>query len=85
MVQIDIIVGTTYATTTGTGQTYIPLPDGAPDIAAIGTTQYLFGVDRGQAVNVKAWKARGVTINKKAVKLNRLTLIYQAVGELSRS
>lgn len=85
MTRIEIIVGTTYATTTGTGQTYIPLPDNEADIAYIPTTQYLYGVDKGQAVNIKSWKTTGVTINKKAVKYNKLTLSYTCVGDIVRA
>lgn len=82
----DIYVGTTYATTTGTGQTYIPLPAELPDINYAPTTQYLLGgVLNSQPVELKAYKAQGVTLNTVVRRGITLRLQYRAVGELVRT
>lgn len=82
----DIYVATTYATTTGILQTYIPLPAGLPDINYAPTTQYLLGgILASQPVQVKAYKARGVTINTVARRGVTLRLRFLAVGELVRT
>ena len=77
---MEILVGTTYSTTS-----YIPLPDGAPIISYVPTTQLLIGMDIIEEVDVKKYTASGVMIDKLAVKYNRLKLRYLAVGSLVRN
>lgn len=83
---IDIMLETTWATTTGAAQTYIPLPAGIADIAYAPTTQWLLGgVLTAQEVELKDFKARGVTINIEGNKFNTLRLRMRSVGETVRT
>lgn len=83
---VDIMLETTWATTTGAAQVYIPLPAGLRDLSYAPTTQWLLGGGlTAQKVSVKDYAASGVTINKEGNKLNTLRLRYLSVGELVRT
>lgn len=77
---IDIVIETTWAASTS----YIPVPTGL-DVAHIATTQYLQGGGGLLEADVRKYKARGVQINKAAVKYNLLKLEYAQVGTLVRA
>jgi len=83
---VDIMLETTWATTTGAAQTYIPLPAGIADISYAPTTQWLLGgLLTAQKVSVKDYKARGITIDKEGNKLNTLRFRFRSVGEAVRT
>lgn len=81
MYMIDIVLGTTYATTSA-----ISLPDGMPPIAYVPTTgHYLQGLAGFKALSKSDYGSDHVHFNKIGVKYNIVKLKYRATGELVRT
>ena len=86
MPYIDIIVGTTVATTTvGSDPGMITLPSHFGHIASVATTAYLEGGGQLLETHVKKYTTNAVRVNRQMVKYNILKLRYSEVGTLLRA
>lgn len=79
MIAVDIVIGTTYATTST-----IPIPDEYPALESIPTTQHIQGADGVEEALVESSEAHGVRITRTAVKDNVIKLYYSEIGPLKR-
>ena len=80
---VDVVIGTTVATTTvGADSGMISLPADYPDIGFEPTTMYLQGVNSISEVRAKKYTTNSIRINKKAVKYNVLKLRYAELGTI---
>ena len=81
MYMIDIVLGTTYSTTSA-----VSLPGGMPPISYVPTTgHYLQGLAGFKELTLSRNGTNFVRFNKIGVKYNIVKLKYRATGELVRT
>lgn len=86
MAYVDVVIGTTVATTTvGSDSGMISLPADCSNIGFEPTTMYLQGVNSISEVRAKKYTPNSIRINKKAVKYNVLKLRYAELGTIVKA